>query len=118
MLSYEFYKVLHISMAFLMLGMLGASFFTEQPSKKVKIFTGVASLFILVGGMGLLARLGVSHSGGWPGWAMAKVVLWLILAVSAPILSKKVPAPKRGYVFVGLFVVAAAAAGIAITKPF
>ena len=117
MISYEVYKTLHIAMALLLLGMMGASFFTAQPNKMVKIFTGVSSLFLLVAGMGLLARLGVSHTGGWPGWVKAKLAIWVFIAVSAPIVSKKV-ANNRSFLFLGYFILATLAGGLAVFKPF
>ena len=77
MLSYDFYKTLHLFSLVLFLGTM--SFTLAQPAgqapKQMKILSGVSSLFLLVAGMGLLARIGVSHGTGWPLWAMLRVAL-------------------------------------------
>lgn len=118
MLPYEFYKVLHLAMIFLLVTGLSLSFLGGQkPTKGIKILTGVTSFFILVGGMGLLARIGVSHTEGWPVWAYIKVVIWMIVAIGAPIMSKRL---ERGraialYSLITLMIVAAYSA---VYKPF
>ena len=116
MLSYEFYKVMHFSMIFLFFGSVGAAFLGQEKTKHIKILTGISSFLILVAGMGLLARLGVSHKEGWPAWAYAKLAIWVGLSALAPILSKRV---KKSYsifyAFIGLGIFAGY---IAVNKPF
>ena len=101
MFSYEFYKVTHLFCIILFAGLIGFSFATNAPSKGTKILTGVISLLILVAGMGLLARIG----GGWPGWVIAKLILWLTLAIATPILSKRLQGDQRRKAFMGLMAV-------------
>jgi uncharacterized membrane protein SirB2 len=63
--------------------------------------TGISSFIILVGGMGLLARLGISHKEGWPLWAYLKLGFWLIIVALVPILSKKIQhSQHRKYILV------------------
>lgn len=59
-----------------------------------KIISGIATLMILVSGMGLIARLGFNHGEPWPLWAILKVVIWLVLSASLPIISKRFPKLK------------------------
>lgn len=120
MIPYELYKWLHIiSITFLTL-LVGITFTHDKEStpKIVKILTGIFSFLIFLGGMGLMARLGISHKEGWPTWIIIKVVLWLALAIGVPVLSKRVLGPTRAkipYPIMGLVMLAAY---IAIYKPF
>ncbi len=56
--------------------------------KPVAITHGVGLLLALVGGFGLLARLGVVH-GGLPGWVLAKLGIWFVFAGMVGILIRK-----------------------------
>jgi Na+/H+ antiporter NhaB len=42
---------------------------------------GLGVLFILVGGFGMLARLGLVSA--MPGWIIAKLVIWVLVASAA-----------------------------------
>ena len=76
---------------------------------------GLALLLILVGGFGMLARLGLA-SGGLPGWIWAKVVIWSLFAALI-VLPYRRPQFARS-VFLMLPVLGVAAALLALTKPF
>jgi hypothetical protein len=85
-MPYEFYKVLHllgIFLLFLSLGGIalftinGGSKATNTWRAKVAITHGLATLFVLVGGFGLLAR---KYSAGWPMWVYPKIFIWLVFA--------------------------------------
>jgi len=52
---------------------------------------GFASLFVLVSGFGLLARLGMAH--GMPTWVYFKLAAWVFFSIS-PALIKKTLSPK------------------------
>ena len=116
MFSYEFYKMMHLLMIFLLVGSIGATFMAGANSKHVKILTGVSSFLIFVGGMGLMARLGVSHTEGWPTWVYAKLAIWVAVSALAPILGKRIG--KSFAVFYLLTALVGASAYIAINKPF
>lgn len=89
MLSYEVYKVLHLSFIVLFFSLLGAQLLTDFKQKWGKITLGVASFFILVSGMGLMARLQIGHGEPWPTWIFIKLAIWLILTVSVPVVAKR-----------------------------
>ena len=96
MISYAVYKVIHlvgVMMVFLALGGV-ATHAINGGSKNhtwripIAITHGVGLLLSLVGGFGLLARLGIIH-GGLPGWVLAKLGIWIILAAAIGVLIRK-----------------------------
>lgn len=90
-MSYEFYKVLHVFMLVLMVAAFAPQFLSANNAhaKLLKITSGVASLLLFVGGMGLLARIGVGHGTAWPVWVKVKVGVWVAVAALGPILAKR-----------------------------
>lgn len=88
-MSYEVYKVMHVFSVVMFAILGGMAIAKDELHKAVKITIGTFSLLILVGGMGLLARIGISHGAGWPTWAILKVVIWLILAGLFGFISKR-----------------------------
>ena len=98
-MSYEFYKVVHIFCIVLAASFAGAQFFAKQTPKYVKIVSGVASALILVSGMGLISRIGLSHGASWPLWIKVKMGLWLLLASLGPILGRRLAEDKKRYGF-------------------
>jgi hypothetical protein len=52
----------------------------ENPNhRSLLALHGLGALMTLTGGFGLLARMGVGHGQPFPGWAWAKLILWVIL---------------------------------------
>jgi hypothetical protein len=111
MISYENYKILHLVSIFVMFTGLSVGFFGSQP-KLIKILTGVGTLFTLVAGMGLLARLGVQHGEPWPLWVWIKMIIWLLIGVGGAVVVKRFPSfGKYAYIVsLLLFVLAASSA--------
>ena len=116
MLSYEFYKVLHVMCIVLFVGSMGAQFFSDSSKKSLKIISGVTSFFIFVAGMGLLARLGVSHGSGWPTWVWVKVVVWILVSALGPILAKRLSGTNKALGYYGIIVLIFIAVYSAVTK--
>lgn len=106
-MSYQFYKVLHVSsiMLFFVLYM-SACFKDKSNMKKEVIFTGVALVLMLVSGMGLIARLGFPHGEAWPLWVNIKLGVWFIIGISGHMVLKRFPDFRIRYFWVafGLFV--------------
>lgn len=96
MISYAVYKVVHlvgVLMVFLALGgvttnAINGGSKNHSWRKPIAITHGVGLFFSLVGGFGLLARLGTIH-GELPGWVIAKLGIWIIFSVLIVVASRK-----------------------------
>jgi len=122
-MPYEAYKVLHVFsviLTFTVLGGLalhsanGGNRGSNGSSKLTGILHGVGLLMILVGGFGLLARLGTS--GGFPLWVWFKLAIWLLVGASAVVI-KRSPALSKALLLV-LPLLGGVAAWLAVYKPF
>lgn len=123
MISYSIYKVIHllgVLMVFLSLGgvtmhVINGGGKDHAWRKPTAITHGVGLLLALVGGFGLLARLGVVH-GGLPGWVLAKLGIWFVFAIMVGVvIRKKSLAKPLWFMTILLGGVAAYLAG---SKPF
>ena len=107
------YYVVHV---FSMLMLIGSIFYIaanpqKHKKKKMMIITGVLSLLALVGGFGLMAKLGYSYSAGW---FIVKAVVWLFLAGLAGMAYRK----SKGFVTTALIISSAVAIYMVYFKPF
>ena len=116
-MSYEVYKVVHLVAILLMVAGLAIGYYSTQP-KHIKIISGISSLMVLVGGMGLLARLGVDHGEGFPGWVVLKIVIWLIMAITGPVFARRLSSSLKPKVFWGYISLLVIAIFVAVNKPF
>ena len=113
MISYLTYKFIHVVSIFVFLCCASIAYAMPERRKLFAILIGVSSFFVLVGGMGLMARLG----NGFQPWIIAKLVIWLVLTGGAHMIAKRVPSPaKYGIPF--LIGGGALAAWLALFKPF
>jgi hypothetical protein len=124
MIAYEIYKVIHLFSMFLLFTLLGGIALhalnggtreTNRGRKLVGALHGVALFLILLGGFGMLARLGIVQ-GGLPGWIYAKLAIWVALPVIGTMPYRK-PATAKA-VLLALPVIGALSAYFAIYKPF
>lgn len=122
MISYQVYKIIHITgIALLYMG-LGGILLASASSGAVKgkakmlgmIGHGVGLVFLLVSGFGMLARLGLVN--GMPNWVYAKLIIWGIAGVFVSVAKRK--AQMAGTIFVLFTALATTAAYVAIYKPF
>lgn len=123
MISYGVYRLIHIlGILVLFLALGGLSINVAQQSdgnarsrrRLVMATHGIGLFIILLGGFGMLARLGINT--GLPGWIWAKLVIWVILGAIVA-LPLRFPALARPlWLIVPLLGVTAAY--MAFYKPF
>lgn len=123
-MPYAAYKLIHFLGIITMIGALVAAGMhvlrggtrANDPYRRVlAVAHGVAAFLILVGGFGMLARMGVMH-GALPGWVMVKLVIWVALGAAMAL-----PYRGRGLaraLLIALPVLILAAAATALYKPF
>jgi hypothetical protein len=127
MISYSAYRVIHLVGIFLLLVVLGgaaragraaAGDTTREAVRARRLAAGLHGLalfIVLLGGFGLLARLGIVHGTEWPGWVWAKVVIWLV-AGGLIVVPRRKPGWGAALLFV-LPLLGGLAAWLAIFKP-
>lgn len=116
-MSYQFYKILHVVSIVLFFSLYCKAAYSKSSEKMDKILTGVFLVIILVSGMGLIAKIGISHGSGWPVWAYMKLTIWLIVGGAGHMILKRFPhlAVKTFWVSVGFLTLASYLANY---KPF
>jgi hypothetical protein len=121
----DFYEIVHlIGIAALFMAIGGVAVHaanggvraTSTTRRAVGIMHGIGALLILVGGFGMLARLGVKHGEGFPGWLWVKMFVWLLLT-AVVMLPYRYPAMARPALLV-LPLGAGLAVYMALYKPF
>ncbi len=89
MISYDVYRLVHFAGIFLLFLSFGGLLvhvrnggdLAGNPSRRlIAAGHGVALFLILLGGFGMLARLGIT--AGLPGWIHVKLTLWALFAVA------------------------------------
>lgn len=124
MISYELYKVVHLVAVLVLFAVLGGVAVhalnggtrTGNTARRlVSALHGSALLIALVAGFGLLARLDLMR-GGMPAWIWGKLTLWLLAGLLLALPYRK-PAWARATLLIGLPLLAAAAAYLAVFKP-
>lgn len=122
-MPYHIYKLIHLlglfvlvtTLAMASMHLLRGGTRSDFPRRRALAIThGAASFLILLGGFGMLARLGIVH-GGLPGWILVKLGIWLILS-AALALALRATAGARA-VLLGTPLLALLAAAFAIYKP-
>lgn len=121
-MTYEFYKILHFTGIMLLffglstaltLKMAGAAF-TGSVKKMAFLTHGIGLFLLILGGFGLLARLG--FRGNIPAWALAKLGIWLLLGGAISLAKRR---GQIGWPLMVLFIgLGTTAAWLATTKPF
>lgn len=122
-MSQTFYLLVHLLGIFLLLtGLAGVSVHaanggTKQNSRTRKltaILHGVGAFLVLLGGFGMLARLGIT--GAFPGWVWAKLVIWLLLGGAVVLPYRRPDFARIAIVLIPLLCLVAA--WLAVYKPF
>ncbi len=126
MISYATYKLIHLAAAFLLFAAIGGAAVVHAANGGTKktnvarrlaaIVHGVALFLILLGGFGMLARLGVKHDWIFPPWLWGKLVIWALMAFALTLPYRKPALAKP--LLVAIPLAGAIAAWLAIFKPF
>jgi uncharacterized membrane protein SirB2 len=113
-MSPVFYHVLHVISLLVLTGYTFFAFAGPAPAtkKKVMIITGIASLLMLVSGVGLMHKLGYQ----WQGWVIVKIVIWLAISAFVGIAYRRPGA--RGVLSALTVLLLGVAVYLVYTKPF
>lgn len=122
MISYPIYKLIHFLGIFMVMCSLGglvlqrmqAQTATASWRRPIMMTHGLGLFLALLGGFGMLARMGLVS--GLPGWIHAKLAIWFILGIIVLVLRFKPNLAK--FVWWVSFSLATLAAYFAINKPF
>ncbi len=124
MISYQVYKIVHLVGMFTLFTVLGGIALhalnggtrgSNTGRKLIGVMHGLALFIILLGGFGMLARLGLV-TGMLPGWVLAKIAIWITLPVLGSMAYRKPAAAKL--LLVAMPLLGGLAAWIALYKPF
>ncbi len=113
----DLYKLIHLIGIFLLFAQLGGMIVgagKEDWKKILSIMHGVGLFLLLLGGFGMLARLGIGFP--WPGWLWGKLVIWLVLGGSSTLI-RKMPEKAQTWLAVAV-ILGSVAAYLALYKPF
>ena len=96
----EFYLIIHLTgISLLALG-VGGMMAGGEKRKTFAMLQGLGLLVMLVSGFGLIAKLG----GGFPHFAIVKIVLWLVIGM-LPMLFRKLKTPLPAAIIISLILV-------------
>ena len=124
MFPYALYKVVHIVGIAFLLSALGAVALhalngglrrDNRARALVAAMHGVGLLLVLVGGFGMLARLGFRHGAMFPGWLLVKLAVWVLLGAAIAVPYRRPGLARAMLVVVPLL--AGLAAYMAVYKP-
>jgi hypothetical protein len=122
-MPYPVYKLIHylgiftmlIAVAYTCVHVLRGGTKADNPQRRtLAIVHGIAMFLILLGGFGMLARIGAVQ--GLPGWIYPKLLIW-VLAGAAIAIPYRRPAAARSILLL-LPLLAVLAAFFALYKPF
>lgn len=99
------YSVAHVLSGFVLVAFTFQAFIAPVPQNKRRLmmYTGIASLLMVVAGFGLQAKLNV----GFPLWLLIKIACWLGLSALSG-LAFRTPLMARMYSLIALVLIAIA----------
>jgi len=101
-------KLFHVSSIIVFITLSSIILWYGGRSKSLNITIGVSTLVILLTGAALMSAHGWSLWTTWPLWVKVKILIWLLLGMMIPIISRRFPKlGKIGYVLmIGLVIFA------------
>ncbi len=120
----DLYEIIHvIGIAMLLAAMGGVAVHAANGGTKANTSTrgivgtvfGLGSFLVLLGGFGMLARLGMVR-GMWPGWLIGKLAIWFVVSAVVLIPYRKPALAKPFLIIMPLLV--GLAVYFALYKPF
>jgi hypothetical protein len=124
MLSHSVYNVIHVIGIILIMASLGGLALhamnggTRESNAARRLIAGLHGLgafLMLLGGFGMLARIGFEHGAMFPGWLLVKIAIWLLLAGSVVLPYRRPTLAK--VLLLALPLLGGLAAVMAIYKP-
>ena len=126
MIPYGVYKVVHLTGLFFLFGAVGATalYYARRPDRDetrkerrfLMVLHGISLFIVLLGGFGLLARIGVQQGSAFPPWVWPKLGVWILIGASI-VVFKRMPQLARP-LFLLLPLLGAFAAYCAVYKPW
>lgn len=131
MIPYPFYKLVHLVGIVIVMSALGGATLLamvgayesplaggRSPRRLLASLHGLGAFLILLGGFGMLARLGIVQGGmrSFPGWLLVKIVVWAVIS-AALFVPRRRPTLARAVLY-ALPLLGGLAAYMAIYKPF
>jgi hypothetical protein len=122
MISFLIYKNIHllgvvmilVAMGGLILQQINISTREKPWRRPVAITHGIGMVLVLLGGFGMLARLGIHWP--WPGWIIGKIVIWVIFGALLAVIGR-MPALAKPLWWITI-ALGGLAAYLALNKPF
>ena len=119
------YKIIHFFGLFLLFTTVGAwavharnggTKETNTSQRFIAMLHGFALFLVLLGGFGMLAKLGLAKTENWPGWIYAKLGVWGLFG-AMPIFFNRF-ARRAAIFWIGMPVIGALAAAVVIFRVF
>jgi hypothetical protein len=123
MFSHALYNVVHIVGLLLLVSALGGAALLgmsgvgrSSPARRMlAVLHGSGAFLVLLGGFGMLARLGIVQGGSFPAWLWVKIAVWVVLG-AALVIPYRRPGLSRA-LLLAIPVLGGLAAYMAIYKP-
>ena len=113
-MNHQLFLLLHLVSVLLLTGVVFAAFVSPDPeqSRRFLMRSGSLSLLVFLTGFGVMGMLGL----GFPGWALVKVVCWLVLS-ALPGLAFRMTGQRKMLQIVAVVAIVIAVAMVTY-KPF
>jgi len=121
-MSHSFYLIIHLAGLAITVQALTALAFVnestesnESPRRRLlSVAHGTGLFLLLLGGFGMLARLGTAFP--WPGWVWLKLGIWVILGAAVALIKRRQFDAATWFYAITAAVLLAASMGV--LKPF